>query len=136
MRRCVFALESFYMNSLGELVSKAIDLMDEGFYDDAFPFVCAALKKTLQKSLETEDITLSDYKNFVNEHWDLISFMCLPNVNSAYLEKRLLIKASADKRNLAQPEPRLYDQGNRYFSHHKHFAKRKTSRKYRIFRGN
>lgn len=80
------------MNSTGELVSEAIDLMDGGFYNEAFPFICNALKTTLEKSLETDDVNLSDYKNFIGEHWDLIEFMCLPNVKSQYLEKRFVIK--------------------------------------------
>lgn len=80
------------MKSNGELVKNSIDLMNEGFYNEAFVLVCAVLKATLQKSLDVEDVTLFDYKEFVSENWELILFMCLPNIKSQYLEKRFVVK--------------------------------------------
>ena len=50
------------------------------------------MEATLKKSLNKETPTLADYKEFVDEHWKLISFMCLPRVNSHYLETQFVIK--------------------------------------------
>lgn len=83
------------VKSNGELVKKAVDLMERGLFGEAFAFVCAALETTIKKSLDTEDVLLPDYRQFINEHWDLISFMCLPNVKSQYLEKRFIIKETS-----------------------------------------
>ena len=80
------------MKSNGELVKTAIDLMEDGFYADAFVIVCASLKATLQKSFGNEALTLSDYKKFIDDNWNLISFMCLPNVKTQFLEKHFMIK--------------------------------------------
>ena len=80
------------MKTIGEKVQEAIDFMESGLYENAFRVACFALEATMQKSLEKDELSLPDYKNFVNKHWDLISFMCLPGVNSHYLETNFTIR--------------------------------------------
>lgn len=80
------------MKTIGEKVQHAIDLMEGGLYQKSFALTCVALEETVKTILGKEELELIDYKNFVNEHWNLISFMCLPGVNSHYLETRFTIK--------------------------------------------
>lgn len=80
------------MTTIGDSVREAIDLMENGLFQKAFARSCQALEATLKKTLEKDHLELADYKEFVNKHWKLISFMCLPGVNSHYLETRFTIK--------------------------------------------
>ena len=66
------------MNKVGELMRKTIEAMENGATGQAFALVCAALAETLQKSLETEDLSGGDYQNFIKRHWRLLCFMGLP----------------------------------------------------------
>jgi hypothetical protein len=80
------------MKTIGENVQEAIDFMESGLYENAFRVACFALEATLKKELDKEELALLDYKDFVNDHWKLISFMCLPGVNSHYLETQFVIR--------------------------------------------
>lgn len=65
------------MKKVGELIQEAIETMEYGLTDIAFATACAALKTTLKKSLETEQLNNGDYYNFIKQHWQLLSFMSL-----------------------------------------------------------
>ena len=80
------------MVNVGEKVKEAIDSMAAGRYNDAFGFACVALNETIKKALGKEDPTLVDYKSFFNDHWQLISFMCMPMLQKRYLDTNLTIK--------------------------------------------
>lgn len=66
------------MNQVGELIRETIEAMETGGSDMAFASACAALKITLQKALEKDDLASGDYHHFVKQNWRLISFMGLP----------------------------------------------------------
>lgn len=66
------------MNRVGELIQQSIEELGSGAPETAFATVCAAVKLTLEKSLETEDLSGGDYRNFVRQHWRLLTFTGLP----------------------------------------------------------
>lgn len=67
------------MKQVGELMQEAIEALENGATDQAFAGTCAALAETLKKSLAKEDLTGSDYQNFIKHHWRLLTFMGLPH---------------------------------------------------------
>lgn len=66
------------MKQVGELMQEAIEAMESGATDAAFAITCAAVTETLKKSLETENLSGTDYQNFIKQHWRLLTFMGLP----------------------------------------------------------
>jgi len=67
------------MKQVGELMREAIEALENGATDTAFAATCAAVVETLKKSLETEDLSGTDYQKFIKQHWRLLCFMGLPN---------------------------------------------------------
>jgi hypothetical protein len=80
------------MGKIGEIVQGAIDLMERGLNEKAFMQACLACRETIKKAHHKDDLTLPDYKNFVDEHWDLLNFMSFPAIKSPFLEVQFVIK--------------------------------------------
>lgn len=80
------------MAKISETIQESIDLMERGLYEKAFTKAALVCRETIKKDLEKDELTLSDYKNFVDEHWGLISFMCFPHSKSPYLDLQFVIK--------------------------------------------
>lgn len=66
------------MNEVGELIQKTFEEYECGATEQACAAACAAIAVTLQKSLETENLTSGDYQNFIKQNWQLLTFMGLP----------------------------------------------------------
>ena len=66
------------MKQVGELIQESIEELENGASERAFATTCAAVKLTLQKSLETEALSGGDYQFFVKQHWRLLAFTGLP----------------------------------------------------------
>ena len=64
--------------SVGEHIQAAIDYTDRGHFSLGFVAACAAIEKTLKKATEKEILTDDDFRRFIRENWELISFMSLP----------------------------------------------------------
>lgn len=64
--------------AIGEHIQEAIDFMDRGLFPLAFVSACAAVSETLKKANEKEILNEDDFRRFIKENWELISFMCLP----------------------------------------------------------
>lgn len=64
--------------TIGEHIQEAIDYTDRALYSVAFVSACAALGETLKKAGEKEVLSEDDFRRFVRENWELISFMCIP----------------------------------------------------------
>ena len=67
------------MKQVGELIQETIEAMDCGATETAFASTCAAVKRTLEKSLGTDALTRGDYQKFIRHHWQLLTFMGLPS---------------------------------------------------------
>lgn len=80
------------MEKIGEIIQESIDLTERGLYDKAFAIACVACRETIKKDTEKDELILFDYKNFIDEHWDLLSFMCFPEMKSPYLDIQFTIK--------------------------------------------
>ncbi len=63
---------------IGEYIQEGIDFSDRGLYSLAFFSTCAALNETLKKVNEKDSLNEEDFRRFIKENWELISFMCLP----------------------------------------------------------
>lgn len=63
------------MNTIGKIVGEAVDFMGRGFYREAFVPTCTAIGETAKKAYEKEKASELDYKKFLKENWELISFM-------------------------------------------------------------
>ena len=98
------------MKKVGEIVRDAIDLTERGFAEKAFATACLACCETIKKSVEKDELVLFDYKSFVDENWDLISFMCFPNAASPYLDLQFMIKEISmnPRRNYTLKEITVY----------------------------
>lgn len=64
--------------TIGEYIQEAIDFMDRGLFPLAFASACAAVSETLKKSSEKDVLSEDDFRRFIKENWELISFMCIP----------------------------------------------------------
>ena len=64
--------------TVGQNVREAVDLMEKGLPEIAFAKACAAIGKTILKSVEKTNLSDDDYQRFIKENWQLISFMSLP----------------------------------------------------------
>jgi hypothetical protein len=62
------------MKTVGEFVQEAVDLMNSGAYDAAFPPTCGAIVETAKKAYGDG----GNYEKFIKENWELLSFMGLP----------------------------------------------------------
>lgn len=66
------------MKTVGLLVQEAIDFTDRGLFETAFVSACAVVSETIKKAFEKESLTEADYKRFIEENRQLISFMGVP----------------------------------------------------------
>lgn len=66
------------MKTVGEFVQETIDYTDRGLFETAFVSVCAALSATAKKAFGKENLAEIDYKKFIGENQQLISFMGVP----------------------------------------------------------
>lgn len=64
--------------TIGEHIQEAIDFTDRGLFSLAFVSACAAVSETLKKANEKDVLSEDDFRRFIKENWELISFMCLP----------------------------------------------------------
>ncbi len=64
--------------TIGEHIQEAIDYTDRGLLPLAFVATCTAVSETLKKANEKDVITEDDFRHFIKENWELVSFMCLP----------------------------------------------------------
>jgi hypothetical protein len=80
------------MKKIGEIVQESIDFMERGLFEKAFTNACIACRETIKKVNEKDELILFDYKTFVDEHWNLLVFMCFPGIKSPYLDVQFVIK--------------------------------------------
>ncbi len=80
------------MKKVGEIVQESIDLMERGHFENSFATACVAFQETIKKAYEKEELTLFDYKSFIEEHWDLLFFIGFPVISSPYLDVQFVIK--------------------------------------------
>lgn len=66
------------MKTVSEYVQEAVDLMESGSYDFALVPTVAAISETTKKAFEKDDLSEDDYRRFIKENWQLITFMGLP----------------------------------------------------------
>jgi hypothetical protein len=78
--------------TVGTFVQRAIDMRERGLFEKAFLAAAEALRLTIRKVTGKDELTLVDYKSFIDEHWELIEFMSFPNAKSPYLDVRYVIK--------------------------------------------
>lgn len=77
---------------VGALVKEAADLNEEGRASEAFLRTCEALKETVRKISGNGDPRLPELRNVLDEHWELIRFMSLPEIESQYVDLPLVIR--------------------------------------------
>jgi hypothetical protein len=65
--------------TVGQNVQEAVDLMEKGLPQLAFAKACAAISETIKKAVGKTDLAEGDFRRFIRENWQLISFMGLPN---------------------------------------------------------
>jgi len=63
------------MKTVGELVQEAVDSMNSGAYRQAVLPTALAIEATARKVFDTETISETDYKKFLKDNWQLITFM-------------------------------------------------------------
>ncbi len=80
------------MKTIGKIIQESIDLMERGLNEKAFVKAALAYGQTIKKDLDKDELILFDHKNFVDEQWDLIAFMCFPHSKSPYLDVQFIIK--------------------------------------------
>ncbi len=80
------------MQKNGELIQESIDLIERGLYDKAFATACTTCQQTIKKDSGKDDLILVDFKGFIDEHWDLLVFMCFPDSKTPYLDVQFVIK--------------------------------------------
>ena len=66
------------MNTVGELVQEAVDLMNSGAYERAVPPTAMAIDLTAQRINEKDVFSELDCGRFLKENWPLITFMGMP----------------------------------------------------------
>jgi len=92
------------MKQVGELIQEAIEAMECNASERAFDTVGAALKITLQKSLEKENLNNGDYQNFIKRHWQLLTFMGLPQALPMPLDVDYKLKGIVQGFNISGAE--------------------------------
>ena len=63
------------MKTVGELVQEAMDFADRGLYAQAYLPTVAAISATAAKIYQKDKLSNDDYRRFIKENWQLISFM-------------------------------------------------------------
>ena len=66
------------MNTVGDFVQEAVDLMNSGSYEKAFAPTASAISETAKKAFQKAALSDDNYKTFIKENWRLISFMGMP----------------------------------------------------------
>lgn len=66
------------MNTVGEYVQEAADFMNSGSYRLAVAPTAMAMDATIRKAVGKETLSEDDYKRFLKENWQLITFMGMP----------------------------------------------------------
>ena len=66
------------MNTVGECVQEAADFMNSGSYVRAVAPTALAIEATIRKSLQKDVLSDDDYKRFLKQNWQLITFMGMP----------------------------------------------------------
>jgi hypothetical protein len=66
------------IKSVGENVQEAIDFMNSGSYQNAFFPTTLAIDGTIQKITEKEQLSEDDFKRFIKQKWQLLTFMGMP----------------------------------------------------------
>ena len=65
------------MNSVGEIVQEAIEMMDRGSREAAMRPITLAVQATAGKALATDEVRELDISAFVRANWTMLSFMGL-----------------------------------------------------------
>lgn len=60
------------METIGESIQKSLAALESGEFENSFAAACAALKLTLEKSLETDALSNGDYQDFVGRNWRML----------------------------------------------------------------
>ena len=63
------------MKTVGEFVQEAVDFMNSGAYRQAVLPCALAIEATAQKVFGKESLSEDDFKRFLKDNWQLISFM-------------------------------------------------------------
>jgi hypothetical protein len=66
------------METVGEYVQQAVDFMNSGAFLRAVAPTAQAIEATMRKSLARENLSEDDYKRFLKQNWQLITFMGMP----------------------------------------------------------
>ena len=66
------------METVGEFVQEAVGFMNSGAYLRAVAPTTQAIEATLRKTLEKDAPSEDDYKRFLKQNWQLITFMGMP----------------------------------------------------------
>ena len=66
------------MKTVSEYVQEAVDLMESGSYEFALAPTVAAISETAKNAFEKDDLSEDDYRKFIKENWQLITFMGMP----------------------------------------------------------
>lgn len=66
------------MNTVGQFVQQAIDLMNGGSHKLAFLPTARAIEETIKKISGKQVLSDDDYKRFLKANWQLIVFMGMP----------------------------------------------------------
>lgn len=80
------------MSSVGELIRESADLNEQGHSALAFHAACAAFRETVARIVSNEDPKLPELRAVIDENWEMIRFLSMPAVDSAYVELSILIK--------------------------------------------
>ncbi|MCW5960513.1 MAG: hypothetical protein KIS76_10160 [Pyrinomonadaceae bacterium] len=64
--------------TVGEHIQNAVDNSDRGNFPAAFVSAAHAVAETLRKTNGKDSVSEDDFRKFVKENWELISFMCIP----------------------------------------------------------
>ncbi len=67
------------MNTVGEYVQEAADFMNSGSYLRAVAPTALAIEATMRKAFEKDTLSEDDYKRFLKQNWQLITFMGMPH---------------------------------------------------------
>jgi hypothetical protein len=66
------------MEKVGEFVQEAVDFMNSGSFLRAVAPTAWAIDATVKKSLEKTSLAEDDYRRFLKQNWQLITFMGMP----------------------------------------------------------
>lgn len=67
-----------FMQTVGEYVQEAVDFTNSGFALRAMLPTARAIEATIRKAAEKESLSEDDFKRFLKENWQLITFMGMP----------------------------------------------------------